>query len=42
MSDINKSFNIVLNELELEYRKSLIKVDMEIFQARQTRIKSKI
>ena len=42
MSNIEKSFKIVLNELELEYRKSLIKVDMEIFQARQTRMKSKI
>ena len=42
MGDIKKSFKIVLNELELEYRKSLIKVDMEIFQARQTRMKSKI
>ena len=42
MGDIEKSFKIVLNELELEYRKSLIKVDMEIFQARQTRMKSKI
>ena len=42
MANINESFNIVLKELELEYRKSLIKVDMEIFQARQTRMKSKI
>ena len=42
MYNIEKSFKIVLNELELEYRKSLIKVDMEIFQARQTRMKSKI
>ena len=42
MSNIEKAFKIVLNELELEYRKSLIKVDMEIFQARQTRMKSKI
>ena len=42
MSSTDKSFRIVLNELELEYRKSLIKVDMEIFQARQTRMKSKI
>ena len=42
MGSIEKAFEIVLNELELEYRKSLIKVDMEIFQARQTRMKSKI
>ena len=42
MVNINESFHIVLKELELEYRKSLIKVDMEIFQARQTRMKSKI
>ena len=42
MGDIEKSFKIVLDELELEYRKSLIKVDMEVFQARQTRMKSKI
>ena len=42
MGNIEKSFQLVLNELELEYRKSLIKVDMEIFQARQTRMKSKI
>ena len=42
MDNINESFYNVLNELELEYRKSLIKVDMEIFQARQTRMKSKI
>ena len=42
MVNVNESFNIVLEELELEYRKSLIKVDMEIFQARQTRMKSKI
>ena len=42
MNNISKSFKVVLNELELEYRKSLIKVDMEIFQARQTRMNSKI
>ena len=42
MVNSEKAFQIVLNELELEYRKSLIKVDMEIFQARQTRMKSKI
>ena len=42
MSDINKSSKIILNKLRLDYRKSLIKVDMEIFQARQTRMKSKI
>ena len=42
MVNSEKAFEIVLNELELEYRKSLIKVDMEIFQARQTRMKSKI
>ena len=42
MGNVKKAFEIVLNELELEYRKSLIKVDMEIFQARQTRMKSKI
>ena len=42
MGNIEKSFKIVLDELELEYRKSLIKVDMEIFQARQTRMKSRI
>ena len=42
MVNIKKSFKTVLRELELEYRKSLIKVDMEIFQARQTRMKSKI
>ena len=42
MDNTEKAFKIVLNELELEYRKSLIRVDMEIFQARQTRMKSKI
>ena len=42
MGNIEKSFKIVLDELELEYRKSLIKVDIEVFQARQTRMKSKI
>ena len=42
MSDIEKSFKIVLNELKLEYRKSLIKVDMQLFQARQTRMKTKL
>ena len=42
MVDIKRSSKIILNELELEYRKSLLKVDMEIFQARQTRMKSKI
>jgi hypothetical protein len=42
MGSVEKAYKIVLNELELEYRKSLIKVDMEIFQARQTRMKSKI
>ena len=42
MNTIKKSSKIILNQLELEYRKSLIKVDMEIFQARQTRMKSKI
>ena len=42
MTDITKSSKIILNQLELNYRKSLIKVDMEIFQARQTRMKSKI
>ena len=42
MDNVEKSFQIVFKELELEYRKSLIKVDMEIFQARQTRMKSKI
>ena len=42
MSDLKKSSKNILNQLELEYRKSLIKVDMEIFQARQTRMKSKI
>ena len=42
MTDIQKSANSILNQLELSYRKSLIKVDMEIFQARQTRMKSKI
>jgi hypothetical protein len=42
MVDIIKSSKVILSELELEYRKSIIKVDMEIFQARQTRMKSKI
>ena len=42
MTEIKKSSEIILNQLQLEYRKSLIKVDMEIFQARQTRMKSKI
>ena len=42
MTDLKKSSKYILNQLELEYRKSLIKVDMEIFQARQTRMKSKI
>ena len=42
MVNSEKAFEIVLNELELEYRKSLIKVDMELFQARQTRMKSKL
>ena len=42
MEDIKKSSDVLHNFLKLEYRKSLIKVDMEIFQARQTRMKSKI
>ncbi len=42
MSDIKKSSKIILNQLKLDYRKSLIKVDMEIFQARQTGMNSKI
>ena len=42
MTDIKVSAKNILNQLELDYRKSLIKVDMEIFQARQTRMKSKI
>jgi hypothetical protein len=42
MGNISKSLKVVLNELQLDYRKSLIKVDMEIFQARQTRMNSKI
>ena len=42
MNDTKNSAQKILNDLKLEYRKSLIKVDMEIFQARQTRMKSKI
>ena len=42
MTEINKSVTNILNRLQLDYRQSLIKVDMEIFQARQTRMKSKI
>ena len=42
MNDIKKSSKDILSHLKLEYRKSLIKVDMELFQARQTRMKSKI
>ena len=42
MNNIGKSFKLVLNQLELDFRKSLIKVEMELFQARQTRMNSKI
>ena len=42
MKNIIESSKDILNELELDYRKSILKVDMQIFQARQTRMKSKL
>lgn len=42
MAFLKKAAVVIHNHLKLEYRKSIIKVDMELFQARQTRMNSKL
>ena len=42
MQNIKQSSEIIYNFLKLEYRKSIIKVDMQLFQARQTRMTTKL
>ena len=42
MSKIKNSSEDIYNYLLLEYRKKVMKVEMEVFQARQTRMLNKI